>query len=184
MDGRLPGSAIHGIFQARILEWAAISFSRASSQPRDRTRVSCIADRRLYRLSRQLPTKRLLNEGMNQQASERAGPLRAGRPCLSSRPYLEGHIYAQSWIPGPTPEGAPSRTEAHRLPPVVPAPAPGKDFRGGQGAASLLPPVPTPPHVANFDLWVVSQPGKPPYLFSICPMPAKSLRLPFPLKLA
>ena len=45
MDGSLPGSAIHGIFQARILEWAAISFSRRSSQPRDRTRVSCIADR-------------------------------------------------------------------------------------------------------------------------------------------
>ena len=46
MDGSLPGSAIHGIFQARILEWAAISFSRGSSQPRDQTRVSCIADRR------------------------------------------------------------------------------------------------------------------------------------------
>ena len=46
MDHSLPGSAVHGIFQARILEWAAISFSRGSSQPRDRTWVSCIADRR------------------------------------------------------------------------------------------------------------------------------------------
>ena len=45
MDSSLPGSAIHGIFQARILEWAAISFSRGSSQPRYRTCVSCIADR-------------------------------------------------------------------------------------------------------------------------------------------
>ena len=45
MDGSLPGSAIQEIFQVRILEWAAISFSRGSSQPRDRTRVSCIADR-------------------------------------------------------------------------------------------------------------------------------------------
>ena len=35
-----------GIFQARVLEWAAISFSRGSSQPRDGPRVSCIADRR------------------------------------------------------------------------------------------------------------------------------------------
>jgi len=35
MDSSLPGSAFHGIFQARILEWAAISFSRGSSQPRD-----------------------------------------------------------------------------------------------------------------------------------------------------
>ena len=46
MDCSLPGSAVHGIFQARILEWAAISFSRGSSQPRDRTQVFCIADRR------------------------------------------------------------------------------------------------------------------------------------------
>ena len=45
MDGNLPGSMVHGIFQARLLEWAAISFSRGSSQPRDRTCVSCIADR-------------------------------------------------------------------------------------------------------------------------------------------
>ena len=35
MECSLPGSSIHGIFQARILEWAAISFSRGSSQPRD-----------------------------------------------------------------------------------------------------------------------------------------------------
>ena len=40
-----PGSSVHGIFQARILEWAAISFSRRSSQPKDRTQVSRIADR-------------------------------------------------------------------------------------------------------------------------------------------
>ena len=43
MDCSLPGSSVHGIFQARILEWVAISFSRGSSQPRDRTWVSCIA---------------------------------------------------------------------------------------------------------------------------------------------
>ena len=43
----LPGSSVHGIFQARILEWVAISFSRASSQPRDRTQVSYIAGRHL-----------------------------------------------------------------------------------------------------------------------------------------
>ena len=38
-----PGSSIHGILQARILEWVAISFSRGSSQPRDWTQVSCNA---------------------------------------------------------------------------------------------------------------------------------------------
>ena len=43
--GPLPGSSVHGIFQARVLEWVAISFSRGSSQPRDRTQVSCTAGR-------------------------------------------------------------------------------------------------------------------------------------------
>ena len=35
-------NTVHGILQARILEWAAFPFSRRSSQPRDRTQVSCI----------------------------------------------------------------------------------------------------------------------------------------------
>ena len=47
MDCSLPGSSIHGIFQARILERVAISFSRGSSRPRDRTWASCIAGRHL-----------------------------------------------------------------------------------------------------------------------------------------
>ena len=47
MDCSLPGSSyIHGIFQARILEWVAISFSRRSSQPRDWTQVSRTVGRR------------------------------------------------------------------------------------------------------------------------------------------
>ena len=41
-----PGSSIHGVLQARILEWVAVSFSRGSSQPRNRTHVSHIAGRR------------------------------------------------------------------------------------------------------------------------------------------
>ena len=40
MDCNLPGFPIHGIFQARVLEWVAIFFSRESSWPRDRTQVS------------------------------------------------------------------------------------------------------------------------------------------------
>ena len=46
VDCSLPGSSVHGILQARMLEWVAISFSRASSRPRDRTRVSHIGGRR------------------------------------------------------------------------------------------------------------------------------------------
>ena len=45
MDCSPPGSSVHGIVQARVLEWIASSFSRGSSRPRDRTQVSCIAGR-------------------------------------------------------------------------------------------------------------------------------------------
>ena len=45
MDCSPPGSSFHGISQAGILEWVAMSFSRGSSQPRDQTQVSLIAGR-------------------------------------------------------------------------------------------------------------------------------------------
>ena len=45
MDCSLLGSSVHGIFQRRILEWVAISFSMESSRPRNRSQVSCIAGR-------------------------------------------------------------------------------------------------------------------------------------------
>ena len=45
MDCSLPGSSLHGILQARVLEWVAISFSRGSSRPRDWTWVFCIPGR-------------------------------------------------------------------------------------------------------------------------------------------
>ena len=45
MDCSPPGSFVHGILQARILEWVAIPFSRGSSQPRDQNQVSHIAGR-------------------------------------------------------------------------------------------------------------------------------------------
>ena len=64
MDYSLPGSSIHGIFQARVLEWVAISFFRGSSQPSNRTQVSRIAGRCLYGLSHQasyLASLRLLS---------------------------------------------------------------------------------------------------------------------------
>ena len=45
MDCSLPGFSIHGISQARTLEWVTISFSRGSSWPRDQTCISCNAGR-------------------------------------------------------------------------------------------------------------------------------------------
>ena len=50
MGYSLSGSSVHQIFQARVLEWVAVSFSRGSSQPRDLNRVSCIAGRGFYHL--------------------------------------------------------------------------------------------------------------------------------------
>ena len=49
MDCSPPGSSVLGIFQARILEWVAISSSRGSSWPRDRSCSSCIGTQILYR---------------------------------------------------------------------------------------------------------------------------------------
>ena len=48
MDCRPPGSSVHGISQARILEWVTMSFSRGSSWPRDGTHVFCIGRQILY----------------------------------------------------------------------------------------------------------------------------------------
>ena len=45
MDCSLPGSSVHRISQARILEWVAISSSRGASQTRDQTHISCVAGR-------------------------------------------------------------------------------------------------------------------------------------------
>ena len=52
-DCSLPGSSIRSIFQARVLEWAAIYFSRGSSQPRDQTWVFPHCRQALYHLSHQ-----------------------------------------------------------------------------------------------------------------------------------
>ena len=43
VDCSRPGSSVHGVSQARKLEWVAISFFRGSSQPRDWTQVSCVS---------------------------------------------------------------------------------------------------------------------------------------------
>ena len=48
MDYSPPGASVDGVSQARILKWVAVAFSRGSSQPRDRTCMSCIGRRILY----------------------------------------------------------------------------------------------------------------------------------------
>ena len=56
LDCSLSGSSVYGIFQARILEGIAISFSRGCSQPRDQTCISCIS---LYWQTDSLPVRHL-----------------------------------------------------------------------------------------------------------------------------
>ena len=48
IDHSLPGSSVHGTFQARTLEWFAISFSRTSSWPRDWIHISFLSRQILY----------------------------------------------------------------------------------------------------------------------------------------
>ena len=64
MNCSLQGSSVRGIFQARILEWAAISFSRGSSQSRGQTQVSHIAGRRFTtrEATRIPPPKQISNQ--------------------------------------------------------------------------------------------------------------------------
>ena len=57
VDCSPPDSSVHGILQARILEWLAIHFSRKSSWPRNRTWVSCTTDRFFLPLSCQRSSK-------------------------------------------------------------------------------------------------------------------------------
>ena len=61
MDRSPPGSSVHGILQARILEWVAISYSRGSSQPRDQTHVSYISSTGRWVLYHHLPPGKLVS---------------------------------------------------------------------------------------------------------------------------
>ena len=84
MDCGLPGFSIRGIFQARILEWVVISFSRGPSQPRDWTRISRISgrcftvwatwalrfDRKQQNSVKQLSFNRKINKQQQQQKTE------------------------------------------------------------------------------------------------------------------
>ena len=73
MDCSLLGNSVHGILQARILEWVSIRFSRGTSQPRDRTQVSHIAGRFFtVRATREERGIKLLSqdEGVNRTVHE------------------------------------------------------------------------------------------------------------------
>ena len=94
VDYSPPGSSVHGIFQARILEWVAISFSRRSSQPRDWTWVSWIVGRCFTIWA----TREVLSEKSGYQCcgpacSCRVCPLQNSRVCQTHG----GNVYSVSW---------------------------------------------------------------------------------------
>ena len=98
MDCSSAGSSVHGIPQARILEWAAISYSRGPSQTRDGTHVSCL-----------LPW---------QVGSLPLGP--AGRPCSGSHGQTDigasrGCEPTCPSLPGPQPSPGPPRASSSSL---------------------------------------------------------------------
>ena len=81
MDCSLPGLSVHGIFQARVLEWGAISFSRGSSRPRDQTWVSRIVGRHFtVWATREAPQKIL--EWVAMPSSRGIFPTQGSNPSL------------------------------------------------------------------------------------------------------
>ena len=89
MDYSLPGSSVHGNFQARILEWFAISFFRGSSWPRDPTGVSCTAGI-FYRLSYQgSPNRKISQKERLRTAFSNMGSVNSGMSAFIN-PSLGG----------------------------------------------------------------------------------------------
>ena len=94
MDYSLPGSSIHVIFQTKVLEWVAIFLSRASSQIRDQTLVSCTGRWIIYHVSHQgsldqFPSPPTVHKFL---ISPHAGRHLSPRPSDSGRPNrCEGH---------------------------------------------------------------------------------------------
>ena len=105
MDCTLPGSSIHGIFQSRILEWVAISFSRGSSRPRDWTLVSCIVGRRftIWATRKVLvlearSKKSRFQQGHASSESSRNGPAPGISPQFWKPQAFLTHRCLSSWI--------------------------------------------------------------------------------------
>ena len=85
-----PGSSVHGILQARILEWVAISCSRGSSGPRDRTHVFCIGRWILY------PLSHLWSPSKGKTLQVDCGLWLAGSSCLRRRNHSHS---GGAWTP-------------------------------------------------------------------------------------
>ena len=92
MDCSLPGSSVHGILQARLLEWVAIPFSRASSWPRDQIWISGIIGRfftvwaarkakEIYQIRSDQISRSVVSDSLQPHELQQARP-----PCPSPTP--------------------------------------------------------------------------------------------------
>ena len=101
MGYRLPVSSVHGIFQAIVLEWIAISFSRGSSQPRDQTRVSHIVDRCFtFWATREVPELAETHVYRVSNAIQPSHPLSSASPPAFSRSQHQGLSLSQFFASG------------------------------------------------------------------------------------
>ena len=83
---------VHGILQARILEWEAIPFSRESSQPRDQTQVSCIAGRFFISWATREPLRKCLKWGKIQLKKKNHSNI-----CLDQKQMRQGKNIQSRW---------------------------------------------------------------------------------------
>ena len=101
MDCSLPGSSFHGIFQARILEWVAMSFARRSSQLRNWTRGSCIVGRRFTIWATSEVLKKLRPKTGRRRLAP--PPWRANQPRVREGHTAAGRANRWGRAPGRTP---------------------------------------------------------------------------------
>ena len=108
MDCSLPGFSVHGILQARILEWIAIPFFRGFSWPRNQTQVSCLAGRFFTIWATREALKgweQVLNPVTSILIRRRENTQKQRRPCED-----EG----RDWSDAATSQGMPRILESHQ----------------------------------------------------------------------
>ena len=122
LDCSPPGSSIHGIPQARILEWVAIPFSRGSSLPGDRTQVSCIAGR-FFTIRREALVKNLSSHagdsgsipgwGTNTTHAQTAGQPSLHCTCAHATPTEPAALQPLNTCPANSPRKSACRQLRH-----------------------------------------------------------------------
>ena len=109
VDCSLPGSFVHGFPQATILEWFAMPSSRASSQPRDQTQISCIAGRFFTMSTGFFSIERSLAKESENEVTQSCLTLCDPMDCSPPGSSIHGIFQARYWsgLPFPSPGDLP-----------------------------------------------------------------------------